>query len=833
MSFLPKMDEFYICSSHFNKADSRAPIERESVGGKSFGLLSYVEKQTLPFITIKSNLYDIWCETPEKAINILSDVLKDVLDLFTSLDIKSFIVRSSAKIETYKERGNYFSSKGNILPEYLQTTVIDIWTQNKSICSEFEGNTFAIIIQQYIQPSLFGHLSNERRISRNINICLVEYYDRNGVFSVSKRFKTKTKNDDIDIYEVRNAKELKRNLEFLPYSFIQDTKRFHIEWIWDGKKIWLVQCDLEEDSDLGTEPGNEWIKKTIISKREHFSVLKRLSSITNHKWSKTKCVQTFIDLKLPFGEIYILDNPNVLKDLANGVLSNELLDELEWLLEYPIVIRTDIDTSQEYARVLLPRTDSVFTIEETTDILIKQSKYFHSENIGYEDFCFLIHRFILSKSCALAFAKPNIPKTRIDSTWGIVDGLYYHPHDSFEVSITDEKIKKQIRCKSEYLDVKENGVWFSKKSGVNFDWKESLTKKELLNIAHFTTKIADKLDTAVTVMFFVGIDCNTGYEKILPWFYTTDEITGSSEKFSDSIFSNDYILIETKDDLDEFKNKVLLENKKHTIKLRPNAEIIRDKKIVEEIATIAKENNIPVQLEGSILAHPYYILRKNGVKVKCVNYFDPQYSPKNFYKLVRDKIPVNIESKGENARIIKIEPKQLLRFLKEKAIEEALEFYWEKEEDSIIEELADLYEIIRSSCNVFSISINEIEKIADKKVQSKGDFSAGIILLNTTESSLIDIIDREKNQLFEIGTIDRRMIKSSTENKHKVFFESSTLKIPYMHNISKSLKIPENILNSRLIEVSYHKRNIEIKFIKEKKQEDLLQLKIEFPENQQ
>lgn len=830
------MDEFYFSSCHFNSS-SKSVLKNttELIGEKAAGLVNHIENETLPFIVIKSNLYDKWCSNHHQAEMILETLLLQVITLFSSLNITNYIIRSSAKIESYRERGNYFSSDGNIRNDQLFDTIKDIWRKNNFLCNEIVDNTFAIIIQQYIEPKLSGHISNERRVSRNANNWIIEYYKKDGIYQNSKRFILKTQKNNIDISQCNNANELHKCLKLIPTNFIQKggrlENRMHIEWVWDGLKLWLVQCDLEDVLEEGTEPGSEWIKTTITSQRSDFRILKRLSLNNDCKWSKTQCVKTFIDLNLPFGEIYILDDPQILEDLSKEIISMDLVYDLKWLLEYPIVIRTDIKANQEYERVLLPRTDSVFTLLETTEILIKQAKYFISEGIGQNSFCFLIHRFILSKSCALAFSKPRIPKSRIDSTWGIVDGLYYHPHDSFEVSNVDKTVKKQIRCKNEYLDVKADGVWFSKKGGTKYDWKESLTKKQLTEIANYTTKIANKLDRAVTVMYFVDVDKNTGYKSILPWFYTTDEITEQNEKFSDSIFSNNYILIETEEDLERLENNSFSCNKKYTIKLRPNAGIIRDKKIVERIADFAKKMNIPIQLEGSILAHPYYILRKKGVKVKCVNYFSPQYNARNFYKLVRDKIPVNIELKGETATTVKIAPKQLLYYLKEKAIEEALEFYWEKEDDAIIEELADLFEIIRSSCNAFNISLTEIEEIADKKAQSKGGFDSGILLINTTESSLINVVNYESDSLFSEDSLVRKKTKSFREKKTNIYFDSANLNIPYINNESKTIKIPGELANSQSIKISYLNKSIELKFIKEKKAEDLLQLTIKFPDD--
>jgi len=831
------MDNYYSLSSHFKKDKSPVNDEETLIGQKAYGLFNYIENDTLPFVVLKSTLYKIWTENKETAKDILSDLIIELHVHFRTLGIDNYIVRSSAKFESYKERGNYLSSDGNITNENLYNTILLTWERNQKICNEYDNNTFSLIVQQYIQPKLTGHLSNERRISRNTDTWLIEYYNAKGLFNESEKVRyNDKKKQQIKDFKCTNKTELKSVLRWLPDYFNKTKKidlRCHIEWIWDGRRLILVQCDIDEILEEGSEPGNEWNNTKIISQKENLESLKKLSTSKERKWKKTECVQTFIDLELPFGEIYILDNPEILKNLSDGIITDELKKDLEWLLEYPIVIRTDINSKSEYNRILLPRTDTIFKSDETFDYLIKQAHYFVNNNIDINNFCFLIHRFILSKSCALAFSKPTIPKTRIDSTWGIVEGLYYHPHDSYEISIIDKTVKKQIRCKNEYIDVKVDGSWFSKKSGNKYDWKESLTRNQQFEIARYTTKIANYLGQPVTVMYFVDIDRSTGYKNILPWFYTTEEVTANSEKFSDSIFSNDYILIETKSDLLNLSKQNIDSIGKHTIRLRPNAEIIREKKIVEEIAYFALKYSIPVELEGSILAHPYYILRKNGVRVKCSDYFDPKYDSKNFYKLVRDKIPINIESRGEKTTTIKIEPKQLLSFLKEKAIEEALEFYWESANDAVIEELADIYEIIRSSCNVFNISIKEVEDIADKKAQSKGGFESGILLLDTTEYSLINTIETNSNTLFNNESINDNSptdYKRSTKKSQRISIDNSVLNIPYICSTPQSIRLPLSLSEHRIIEVTYNAKNISIKFLRDKRKEDPDQLTIEFPQ---
>jgi hypothetical protein len=44
--------------------------------------------------------------------------------------------------------------------------------------------------------------------------------------------------------------------------------------------------------------------------------------------------------------------------------------------------------------------------------------------------CFIFHKFIPAIGAAWALAKPDQQVVRVDSLWGLPDGLQYLPHDS-------------------------------------------------------------------------------------------------------------------------------------------------------------------------------------------------------------------------------------------------------------------------------------------------------------------------------------------------------------------------------------------------------------------
>ena len=93
-------------------------------------------------------------------------------------------------------------------------------------------------------------------------------------------------------------------------------------------------------------------------------------------------------------------------------------------------------------------------------------------------------------------------------------------------------------------------------------------------------------------------------------------------------------------------------------------------------------------------------------------------------KLVRDRIPEIIESRGEKAVIHIADEKEYEAKLKEKLLEEVREFIGK----TSIEELADIMEVIEAICEKYSFDKKELERVRTEKKEKRGGFSKKIIL---------------------------------------------------------------------------------------------------------
>lgn len=229
----------------------------ERVGEKAFGLASLPAKWTLPFFVISDELFDDYTKAGTAndlmtawgyAISLAAAQCKIELD-------DQIIVRSNAHSEGLENRGKFISVEGTLRewPQLVKRCFDDFIAQEGS-----SNVRMPVIIQKRVISLFCGHISNERRVAKDLR-------DWRGEFDVvapPRTFRISLRNwrKKVNTTDQFNSKLMcpsDRNIRTaltIPCTWVTSQKiRVHFEWVYDGDYLYLVQAD-EEKSSSGIDP---------------------------------------------------------------------------------------------------------------------------------------------------------------------------------------------------------------------------------------------------------------------------------------------------------------------------------------------------------------------------------------------------------------------------------------------------------------------------------------------------------------------------------------------------------------------------------------------------
>lgn len=676
------------------------------VGAKAFGLCQIPSAWSAPFFVISQTLFSDYLEAKDK--DVFDSYIDNILSCIKLLGFSNntLILRSSAVNEGMKERGQYDSIVAT--ETELKQRLIELF--KKIECIPNEG--MPIIVQELVTPAFTGHMSNERRFSQESRDWKVEtYYDDDSfkqdticvrtwrkTFDIAKITTTPLLADFKTVYS-----ELKK-VAFYWYKLSNKMKcRFHLEFVFDGERIFIVQADRDFPKDNAVNPKDYNILVEKLPKEWSPNVLKRFNPNEGSRFSKLQNVKEYYDLGFCTVPLYFLDDKRILDDIKTGDICDELKEDIKTLLNiHSLVIRMDININEKKEKQLLPRSNEIYKLDEVLEWLKRESNHF----TGYQDWAFIFHNFVPSIASAFVHAVPNGRIVKIQSLWGLPEGLYYNYHDTIIVDVGSKDLDQitqadvKVVVKKKYKDVfvypRNDGCWVSCDVKEPYDWKCSIdNNSSIFDIAIKSQKLANKLRKEISVMWFVGIDKSFYGESSLPWFheevnissYTADEYKRKYFKEEEKIINNSEELQQLISSGDIIKTKCF--------RLKPNCEKdLRNKELISAIGDIAVENDIMILLDGTQLTHSYYQLKTKGAKVVCTDKDELLYSETlEFNKLVRDKIPERIIANGENVKCSCVARPLLDRLLLEKMLEEAYEINDSETADDMLSELADIVEV--------------------------------------------------------------------------------------------------------------------------------------------
>jgi len=726
-------------------------IKVEIVGEKAYGLSCMPKAWTLPFIVISDKLLTDYSSYSASDKTELFNIWSErIIQAATSVGIvDNIIVRSSGYSEGMDERGKFYSVEGMLLELFTPlNNCLSKLSQDKSLNQQ----KIPLIIQQHVIPiSAKGHLSNERRCYKENRDWLGEFEDISTPISSSANFEINLRNWRKKI-ETENyvEKPLLCNLSVhvsevlkVPATWAYERKtRLHYEWVWDGNAIYIVQADEERVSE-GIDPTKIYQLKSNVPASFTPKCLKELDMDHAVKYAKINNVFVYNKLGLPITKLYILDDQKIIKNMALGDIPIDLEEDIQELVKGSLVIRVDIASKDESKRQLLPRTQEERDL--TSALIWLREKSAKLKNELQEELVFIFHNFLPAVSSAFAYAAPGQRKVQIEALWGLPEGLYYNAHDKYIVDTQNPRVNDlnvdffeifpKPKYKHFFISPDNDGRWTPKILKPPYDWKGSIEKEEWIKeIALESRRISEFEGKPLSIMWFVNVLNDSG-EKIFPWYHEhyNPAVTSRARSYRTKTPFDKSVIVRTKNDIEELKREATKpQSSIRRIRIQPcEDELLRDKQTLHDIGEIAKRMDAIILLEGGVLSHAYYQLMQTHAVVEVLHPFEDFEDKREFNKLVRDKVSLNIEQGGEVVFNTQLSGEYLLRALREKLIEEAFEVLDAIDQESIIGELADVSEVIDGILAHINVSRSELEQRQKQKREKAGGFKEGIVLLET------------------------------------------------------------------------------------------------------
>jgi len=507
---------------------------------------------------------------------------------------------------------------------------------------------------------------------------------------------------------------------------------FHCEWVWSGRQVWIVQCD------EALPPGRETDANRFISATEQSaprfapsSSLRHFREVTSDAWQKLRRPKLFERIGLPVADVYLLIGADWVNE--DETHRAALLSDLSTMCRYPVVVRCDVSDAAVVDETLLPTSPAISDPAELVRFMNEVAAKFTEKGIGSRDWGFLLANLVPARASAMIHSFPGAQRVRIDALWGFPDGLLHFPHDSWFFYPNTRKAVEQRRYKGLCLLPKGKG-WMPNKIGPPLDWDSVLSKTEIETLAKWGIKLANALGSEIQLMALARIGGARGAEACLPWHFTTWKVPRYSESLRMLPSSSRIEEITTSSDVDRLREASNSSTASGYLIL-PSPEYFRDDDFLKDAAALASQQRKPIYFEGSLLGHAYYIMCRTGAVVIPVTDDEPRADVTPYYKLVRDRIPVIIRKAGGLARVRHVPRSEATTLLMQKLIEEAFEV-WNCEDQELVNELADVMEVIEGLRSYSGIARDELERVREEKRAKRGGFDQLTYLEETSVRSL-------------------------------------------------------------------------------------------------
>lgn len=381
-------------------------VTADAVGQKACGLASIPHQWTKPFIIVSA-------DTPPTVNAIGRALAKGGIEA-----TRQVMVRSSGVRETISERGKLISSP--CYPSQLVEHIHELRNRLKGEAGTGPDHVHWIV-QSLVLSSTKGHLSNERRVSRQLRDWVVEVEAVHGypleVHSISIRPWRDARERSVDTLVCPYRANYLGCLEDVARWAYNRQRRIHFEWIWDGEAIYVVQADECEKDEFGVNPADfvASSRKTIsVGTLTHF---RTAVAADFEQYRKLENAKTYIGLGYKLPNFFVLADQTELRLLVvKGQCSDGLFTDLKALTARPLVLRTTGAHMPSGLRQMLPRSDELRSPEDAKTWLLGDfRKAIESNELLKYKPCLIAHHFIPSAASAWCQAHPDHRRVRIES----------------------------------------------------------------------------------------------------------------------------------------------------------------------------------------------------------------------------------------------------------------------------------------------------------------------------------------------------------------------------------------------------------------------------------
>ncbi len=586
---------------------------------------------------------------------------------------------------------------------------------------------------------MFGHLSNERRVSKTVNQWEWEQERprRDEGRVNSQRHQPPSLSSPLP---ARGKKGFVNSIKSVgAWAAELDKGPAHLEWAWTDNRLLLLQLDFEDDGpDHGqnpfdwqrqgdhrpTRPPLEGSAFTPIPKSGPTSPWKKIEKTKLYAAVRSEC----------FPNLFTITGDRLSAELSAG---SDLESQLEAIADGRVVCRTDVD-KPGFPRTNLPRTHTVNSAGAVT-AMQEYITQLHAKGVAQQDICFLLHKFIPAGAAAWAKADPSSQIVRVDGLWGVPDGLQYLPHDTFEYDVVNKSLTgERIRYKPRFVQEVETGEWKSLRVGRPYVRRRSLKTSDVREVAEVSLELARRENAPLLVMWFCSIPTEIGIGRNLPWFSMAPNAGSLLKDGADPEHLRRWPrrVVRSRTDLEAIAQEQPIQI---IMTLDPEVNYIRDDEgFLKRAVEVAKERKLVIELAGSILSHAYFELERSGIPILLADEADYSRTRRrqDYRKLVREKVPNKIETKGEAVVQTTLPRSELRRALVAKLFEEGQEVLAAREPQDVREEIADLLEVIRGIAAVTGVEWEAVEEAARAKHEERGGFEGGRVLVETSYPSL-------------------------------------------------------------------------------------------------